>query len=162
IQDLRIQTAQSYWPVLRDAAIAVDGPTRITVNNTFTKIMKPVRGQPSINPDTGLIPPMNHSIAFREYVLWQGDCRIALEVDASTDLPWSAWLTNITYFGKRGGFVQALRPPETVADLPDTFTLLTAAADGFFLEGTMQVMDDCGPDVTFEQVDIYSNKTIKL
>ena len=161
LQDVGISQAQAAWASICNATIAIEGPTYITVNNTFAKIMKPVRGQPEVDVDTGLIPPMNHSIGFREYVWWQGDCRIAIELDGNA-AAWSRRLTRISYFGKRGGFVQAVAPPLTRDTLDETFTNLCVTPDAFVLNGTLQVMDDCAPNLPFEQVDIYSAKPLKV
>jgi hypothetical protein len=165
LQEAGIAQAQRVWAAIGNATVAIEGPARITVNNTFTKIMKPVRGQPEIDLDTGLIPPMNHSIGFREYVWWQGDCRIAIELPGADPPEMAAWsrrLTQISYFGKRGGFVQAIAPPVTSEELAEGFTNLCLTPDSFTFNGTLQVMDDCAPNLPFEQVDIYSSKTLKL
>lgn len=168
IQDVGLEQGKLHWPAIRDAGIAVCGPQRITVNNTFTRILKPARGKLEADPDTGLIATFAHSIGFREYVLWQGGCRIAVRpaplIDPeSTSLElWNRWLTSINYLGKRGGFIQATNSPERLDDLGDDFVTLTQAASAFSLDGTMQIMDDCSSTLTFEQVDIYSSKKIKL
>jgi hypothetical protein len=166
LQEVGIVQAQRAWGAICKASVAVAGPDQITVNNTFTKIMKPVRGQPEVDLDTGLIPPMNHSIGFREYVWWQGDCHIAIELedDAALFSPeaWSRRLTRIGYFGKRGGFVQAVAPPLVRERLEAGFTNLCITPDTFAITGTLQVMDDCAPNLPFEQVDIYSAKTLKV
>ncbi len=72
------------------------------------------------------------------------------------------WLTMITYFGKRGGFVQAIDSSIADFDLSESFTQIQPMGTQFSLDGTLQIMDDCGPKVTFDQVDIYSSKNMKL
>lgn len=161
LQEMGIAQAEAAWAAIRNAAVAIAGPTTITVNNTFTKIMKPVRGQPELDPDTGLIPPMNHSIGFREYVWWEGDCRIAIDLEGDHQA-WARRLTRIGYFGKRGGFVQAIAPPQEAEELDDSFTNLCVTPDSFIVNGTLQLMDDCAPGLPFEQVDIYSAKPLKM
>ena len=159
--EVGISQAQAVWASICNATIAIQGPTYITVNNTFTKIMKPVRAQAQVDVNTGLIPPMNHSIGFREYVWWQGDCRIAIELDGDA-AAWCRRLTRISYFGKRGGFVQAVAPPLICEALDEGFTNLCVTPESFVVDGTLQVMDDCAPNLPFEQVDIYSAKTLKV
>ncbi len=149
------------WPTIRDAAVAVQGPRYITVNNTFTKVLKPDRNK-AFDPETGLLTPMLRTIAFREYVQWQGTLKLALDIQSGDDLAWSNWLTQISYIGKRGGFIQALEGSDQRETVDNSFALLTAEADTFALDGTLQLMDDCGPKLTFEQVDIYSGKPMKL
>jgi hypothetical protein len=166
IQQEGLATGERLWHAIRDAQIAVRGPERITVNNTFTKIMKPRRlekGQTLFDPDTGLMPPMNQTIAFREYVAWQGHFTVAFQPGDHMDEAWVRWLTLISYTGKRGGFIQATAAPEACTSLDDTFVFLTkAATDGFLFRGTMQIMDDCGEQLTFEQVNIYSAAKMRI
>lgn len=161
IQDIGVDKAKAMWPIIRDAQLAVRGPERIVTNNTFTKILKPNRNV-AISPDTGLVSVMINSIGFREYVYWQGQTAIALQIDAESDAPWPKWMTMINYVGKRGGFMQATGVVEQAEKPNDSFTLLTQTADTFVLNGTLQVMDDCSSKVTFDQVDIYSNSSIKI
>ena len=159
IEDGGIDAGISVWDTLRDAKIAIHGPKWITVNNTFTKVLKPKKEKPQFDAETGLTCGMIRTIAFREYVQWQGEFRIAVHV-VNDDLPWQRWLTQINYLGKRGGFVQAIATPSEAERLEDGFTDLTSAASGFRLFGTMQIMDDCAPGLTFGQVNIYSDERV--
>ena len=161
LRDVGVAQVESIWPSIRSADMAIRGPAHIAVTNTFTKILKPNRNE-GIDPDTGLLSVMIRSIGFREYVQWQGEVEIAISIPELND-QWPRWLTQINYVGKRGGFIQALAEPEEVEMLPDGFSLLTAAQNnGFVMGGTLQILDDCGPELTFEQVDIYSNKGMKV
>jgi len=72
-------------------------------------------------------------------------------------------LVQINYLGKRGGFLQLLALPRQSDFLPDGFTLLNPAEPQPFLrDGLPQILDDCGPSMTFEHADIYSGKRIRL
>lgn len=142
--------------------MAVRGPDWITVNNSFTKILKPNRNV-AVDPDTGLTSVMIRTIAFREYVQWQGDLQIALWAESPDVEEWQQWLTQIQYMGKRGGFIQAVSIPKATQELPPGFVLLTQGIDGEFpLNGTLQIMDDCDPTLSFEKVDIYSDQNLRL
>jgi len=162
IQQAGLARGQALWPTIRDSRIAVLGPERIAVTNTFTKILKPMRGKPTLDEATGLTRGMINTIGFREYVQWQGVLQIAVAPgdEVAFDL-WSQWLTSIQYIGKRGGFVQAIDICQAAYELPSTFTLLDEPAERFTLDGTLQLMDDCAADLSFEQVDIYSNKNLR-
>lgn len=160
IQDMGIDTGKATWNAVRDARVAIRGPEWIAVNNTFTKILKPMKGKPELDPETGLTRGMIKTIGFREYVQWQGEVKIAIDV-AQESLPWARWMSQINYIGKRGGFVQAIEAPTKTDTLDDAFTDLSSASDGFSLYGTMQIMDDCGPALTFEQIDVYSDKRVE-
>lgn len=159
IEDSGIDAAKAVWEVLRDARVAIRGPKWIAVNNTFTKILKPKKEKPEFDAETGLTRGMINTIAFREYVQWQGELQIAVHV-ASDDLPWRRWLTQVSYIGKRGGFMQAIKMPSSVESLEEGFTELTSASTGFSLFGTMQIMDDCAPKLTFGQVNIYTDERV--
>jgi hypothetical protein len=62
--------------------------------------------------------------------------------------------------------MQLLAPPESQEDaaLTDTagWVVLTADQSSFSFGGTLQILDDCGPKLTFDQVDIYSGKRMTL
>jgi hypothetical protein len=164
IRNEGVAVAQRLWPQIRDGGVAIRGPAHIAVTNTFTRILKPNRN-PGLDPDTGLASVMIRSIGFREYVQWQGAAQIAFrlqetQVDAES---WPRWLTQINYLGKRGGFIQAVDAPELKDRLPDGFTLLTdEQTETFAMDGTLQLLDDCGPKLTFEQVNVYTNKKIQI
>jgi hypothetical protein len=160
IQDMGIDTGKATWNAVRDARVAIRGPAWIAVNNTFTKILKPMKGKPELDLETGLTRSMIKTIGFREYVQWQGDVKIAIDVDQDS-LPWTRWMTQINYIGKRGGFMQALGAPVKTEVLDEGFTDLSAASNGFNLFGTLQIMDDCGSGLTFDQIDVYSDKRVE-
>ncbi|MCB0112486.1 MAG: hypothetical protein R2873_20435 [Caldilineaceae bacterium] len=162
IQNVGLEQGKKHWSTIRAGQVAVHGPDRISVNNSFTKILKPNRNS-GVDPDTGLISVMIRTIAFREYVQWQGPCRIAFSIEDTETEAWARWLTQIHYIGKRGGFIQAVAPPDVSENLPSDFTLLTEGIEGAFpLDGTLQLMDDCDPKLSFDAVDIYSTKSLKL
>lgn len=161
LRDQGVETGKTWWPSVRDGQVAVRGPTRITVINTFTKILRPSRGPLDPDPDTGLIHPLSSSIGFREYVQWQGPLQIAFLPGNEKEGDWSRWLTSISYLGKRGGFVQPV-DVEVVDRLPKAFVRLRPIGATFSPEGIIQIMDDCSPQVTFEHVDIYDRKPMKV
>ncbi|MBE2236480.1 MAG: hypothetical protein IAE81_01740 [Caldilineaceae bacterium] len=159
IQNSGLAMGEAIWPSLRDAKVAVRGPAWITVNNTFTKILKPMKGKPELDPETGLTRALINSVGFREYVQWQGELQVALDVE-NPDAPWARWLALINYIGKRGGFIQVLERPVENEALASGFVDLSTAATDFPLYGTMQLMDDCTPDLSFEQVNVYTDKRV--
>ncbi len=161
IQQTGVAAGERLWPTIRDTQFSIKGPERIAVTNTFTKILKPMKGKPSQDVETGLTRSMINTIGFREYVQWQGKVQIAAQSPATTEtLPWQQWLTSLQYFGKRGGFVQAIDCVEEET-LPEGFTSIDEPATAFALTGTLQLLDDCADGLTFEQVDIYSGKNLR-
>jgi len=162
----RVQGAagmEALWPTIRDLDIALTLPEWIVVSNAFTRILKLRRGAPSEGDiDAG---PFQHSIGFREYVSYKGLWRLAIgtqtskAIEALRDL-----LLQVNYLGKRGGFVQIVDLPVITEALPESFTRLNPRTppETFQMDGTLQVLDDCGPQMTLLQADIYSGAKIGL
>ena len=155
---------EEMWPAIRDLIVALRGPDRIVVNNTFTRILKPKRADASSDPDPGAY---QRSIGFREYVYHAGPIGIGLRFAGDSDGNAARNLTNgllqINYLGKRGGFVQLLAPPQILDTLPGGFLTIEDNDSGSFqIDGIMHELDDTGPTVTFEQVNVFSDKNIKL
>jgi hypothetical protein len=157
-----VSNAEKAWTTLRDLAVAYRLPERVVVTNLFAKILKPRRAQPK--PGTAHAGPLGRTIAFREYVWVAGDFGIALGTGQNKTSDLAELLLQINYLGKRGGFVQLVCPPRASTDLPGEFVLLKAEGNeaGFDSRGLVQMLDDCGPDMTFEQANIYSSKRVRL
>ncbi len=158
---------QALFPALRDLRVAVRLPRHVLVNNTFVRILrvKEVKTKGS-EKEAGIARaiadrqwPFQRTIGFREYVQFGGPLALAFQGMEASDLV--PLLEQINYLGKRGGFMQLLRPPETVDELPDGFTVLTESVNGAFPLGTLQMVDDCGPKLAFEQVNVYGEKGMK-
>lgn len=161
IQDAGLGQAKALWGAIRDGEMGIDGPAQIAVTNTFTKILKPMKDKPVLDPESGLTRSMINTIGFREYVQWHGALRIAFQPNGLPQHEWKRWLTLIRYIGKRGGFVQANGELEQRETIDAQFVRLDQQTEHFSLNGSMQIMDDCSPKLTFEQVDIYSEKNMR-
>ncbi|MBW1732714.1 MAG: hypothetical protein JRJ75_17920, partial [Deltaproteobacteria bacterium] len=103
--------------------------------------------------------PYQSSIGFREYVQFGGPLTLALSGITHAEL--TPLLLQLNYIGKRGGFIQLVRPPVEVGEFPEGFTVLTESVGSTFPLGTLQMVDDCGPGLTFDHVNIYHAKKIK-
>jgi hypothetical protein len=157
-----------WWPAIRDLEIALDLPPLLVVNKTFIKIQRPTRVAKSKPEElaealaAGLYP-LGPTIAFREFVEFGGDLGLALRPRQSADgPPWARLLAQINYLGKRGGFFQLLAPPEQRGELAPRWVSLTAQQESFFQHGTLQMLDDCGAKLTWDHVNIYTPKSIKI
>lgn len=153
------------FPAIRSLRIALRPPRRAVVNNTFVKIMRPHKAGVKDATGTGLETPMGNTIAFREYVSFQDEMQLAFQGMSLTEL--TPLLFNLNYLGKRGGFVQLQTIPEekdwSDEDLKaSSYTLLTESTTIFPVDGLLQMLDDCGPKMTFEHANIYSGKGISL
>lgn len=161
--------AKTLFASLVGLQIAVRLPDLITVNATFTRILrrnelknvKPENKTAAI--DAALAEgdwPYKRTIAYREYVHFAGLIGLAfagLPIERLKPL-----LLQVNYLGKRGGFVQLRDEPCAVTDLPTGYTRLTLGqTDGFPL-GVLQLVDDFGPAITFEHANVYSEKSMTL
>lgn len=157
------------FPTIRDLHIAIQLPERLVVNNTFIKILRPVEIKEKKTAEQKIARqradkqwPYQNTIAFREYVHFAGEMSIAfhspedaLPVEVLSDLT-----LQISYIGKRGGFLQLVKPPILLEECPADFTLLTEGISHTFpIGGMLQVVDDCGSSLTFEKANIYNSRT---
>jgi hypothetical protein len=155
-----ITQGETWFPQLRDLVVAAHLPQHLTVINTFIKIMRPHKNGPKDTFGTGIVGPMGNTIAYREFVQYGGALWLAFEMNG--DAPLLQLAAQINYLGKRGGFMQFTGWEESET-LPAGFTRLNPEAGApFRADGLLQVLDDCGPKMTFAQADIYSGKSIGL
>lgn len=162
------RAGQQLWPTIRDLRLKVALPLSLAVVNTFTKIVRPKKNGPSDDDGTGLTTPLGRTIAYREYVSFGGTLSLAAQLGVGEAPPVSLTrlFSHITYLGKRGGFLQLQDLPRAMADddLGEDagWVPLTTNQTGFSFAGTLQILDDCSPTMTFEHADIYSGKRITL
>lgn len=157
-----IEQGESWFPQIRDLSVAISLPQSILVNNTFIKILRPHKRGVKDQFGTGLAGPMGNTIAYREFVQFNGDLQIALFNNSGKGkpLPLPQLASQIHYLGKRGGFMQ-FRGFDEVDELSEEYVVLTSEiAEQFQLDGTMQLLDDCGPKMTFAHADIFSDKRL--
>jgi hypothetical protein len=156
---LGIEQAEQVWPQIRDLQVAIQPSACTVVTNLFQKVLRPRRNPiPFDEPEAG---PFQKTIGYREYAFLEG--AFGLGLSSGEELPWLAdLLLNLNYLGKRGGFIQLVRMPENAEALPLEYTLLTTGIDGVFPMGTLQVLDDCGPTLTFEKANIYSEAKVSM
>jgi hypothetical protein len=156
------------WHQIRDLRIRINLPEQIVVVNTFTKIVRPKKNGASDDNGSGIATPLGSTIAYREYVSFSGAIGIAWQTNDGAALPeiLSSLLPQINYFGKRGGFMQLRHLPTEQSDSEVSNTQgwidLTEDQSSFQLGGTLQVLDDCGAKLTFDQVNIYNDKRMTL
>jgi len=161
-----LAAAPGVFEVLKGLTIAVLPPERVVVTNLFTKVLKPQRS------DAQREEAMQPTIAFREYAYLMGNLSMAFEGEEVALNQLEALLPHVNYFGKRGSFFQLLAPPGRNKELPEGFVMLRGVyvygnkvagqvATPFPL-GIIQVMDDWGPHLTFEKVNIYTDEDIRL
>jgi hypothetical protein len=156
-----VEAARQTWPAICGLTVALRGPKHIVVSNTFTKILKPRRGE--AEEGGAHAGPYQKTIGFREYVFHGGPISIALQTDEAASPALMRGLLQVSYLGKRGGLVQLLSCPQAADDLPDGYVIVADNNAGSFLvDGIMAQLDDTASLVPFEAVDIYSNKNVRL
>jgi hypothetical protein len=167
IQIFGLERGAYWWPSIRDLEIAIALPDAIVVNKTFIKIQRPTRvtkgnaAEVAAVMEAGIYP-MGPTIAFREFVQFDGEVSLALRNSFDKDVPLGRLLSQINYLGKRGGFWQIQKPADEMVELTSAWTLLTASANSFSIDGTLQMLDDCGSKLSWEHANVYTGKSIKL
>lgn len=170
IRSFGSKEGERLFPFLRDSALSLEPPEEILVMKSFSKIRRELKDK--ANPEKASRAherkeyPMGPTIAYREYVSYTGSFHLACQL--SDDSPLTPLLPEllmqINYLGKRGGFLQITEPPHKSSEQPDgRFVSLTAATpQAFEMDGTLQMLDDCGPFLTFAKVNIYDAARIVL
>jgi len=170
IRRFGLASGVTWWPIIRALDVALDVPEVVAVNKTFIKIQRKtdLPKQKGIDKEAFITEkrdegkwPLSPTIAFREFVQFNGEIGIALRSN-DQQLPLADLLTVVNYLGKRGGFFQLQALPEMVGMLDERWTLLTQPATKFPINGTLQMLDDCGANLTWEHVDVYTSKPIAL
>lgn len=158
---------------IKQLRLAIRAPDRIAVTNLFAKVRKPRRSEGEEEDEDVESEAMQATIAFREYAHFHGLLGVAVASERSEILDWVyELLPQITYFGKRGSFFQLTHLPARVAELPPGF-LVVSGETGLWAEitgyppgrapaGILQVLDDWGPELTWEKLNVYSEQGIRL
>jgi hypothetical protein len=150
------------FTVIHSLRLALRPPRYAAVSALFAKIIKPERRK---DADRAMTP----TIAFREYIHLEGELDLAFGGEQATLERISPWLAHITYFGKRGSFVQLLPPLQTVSTPEDTppeeFVFLQGTdlrygkVPASFSLGLIQRLDEWGPGMTFAKANVYDSSS---
>ena len=152
------QLGKKAWPWIRDLQIGIQLPEQIVVTNLFAKILK-LRRNPA-DPGSADAGPFQKTIGYREYVYHPDPIHLAIGVPKKHQVQLMAWLIQINYLGKRGGFVQLLEVPSQIEN-PEEYISLTREARQFPLNGLIQQLDDCSSKMKFDEANIYNKKRPK-
>ena len=170
IRVLGLAEGERLFPLLRDCTIAIAPPQNMVVMKSFGKIQRLLKDKSNEQKAQDAMErkhwPMQPTIAYREYVFYQGDLQLALAAPPASTLPEIVpqLLAALNYFGKRGGFVQLAAAPTQVETLPAARFVPLTSADFTVVHqtGTLQMLDDCGPTLTFQRANIYTPDRIAL
>lgn len=159
---------------IKGLTLAIQVPDRIAVTNLFTKVLKPKRndkrGDNEISED--IVHGWQSTISFREYAHLQGMLGLAFEGEENVLVWLRNLLINLSYLGKRGSFFQLNRLTEKIDNLPPGFiklgndavcgTEISGFSPNSFPVGLLQPLDDWGPNLTWDKVNIYVEEKISL
>lgn len=178
IQTTGLEEGQRRFPTIRDLRIALRPPDSIMVLKSFAKIRRPAEFKDASKREEKIAElsqkrqyPFQSTIAYRELVQLGNPLetphlnvlRLACTSTEGDPPPWLAdALLAINYLGKRGGFMQVVAHPIAADKLDNTFTEITRDSAVVDLNGTLQMLDDCGKTMSFDHADIYSAKRIAL
>ena len=170
IRSMGIEEGERLFPFLRDLALYLEPPEEMIVVKSFSKIRRELKDKS--NPEKAHRArenkeyPLQPTIAYREYVNYQGSFRLACQLEEESPLfeLLPELLLQINYLGKRGSFLQIMARPQASSELPaGHFIHLTAEGlQSFSTGGTLQMLDDCGPSLTFAKANIYTDARIVL
>lgn len=155
--------ARDLFLMLVDLRIRFLPPEYAVVQHTFVKIRDAQRDGPP-----GLYKP---SIAFREFVYYQGDLVVAVEATNLSSEQVAAIkraAAHVQYIGKKGSFFQFLAGELHSGPLPPAFT--TPESPESLLSGyyaTTQYLDDFEPQLkadkeAWDRVSTYGSKPLRL
>jgi hypothetical protein len=184
IRTMGVSEGEQLFPSLRNLTVQIALPEDILVFKSFSKSWRPVESKEAQKKDETREEfetrqrekladriergqyPLYSTIAYREYVYYRDAFQLAFTSPDEESLPAELprLLTCINYFGKRGGFMQIMEPPQQQEQLQGgLFTKLTSEGlQQFHPDGTMQVLDDCGKTLTFQRANIYSSERITV
>lgn len=164
IRTQSVATAENHWDWLRTLRIALLPPERAVVNNLFTRILKPTRKDAKQTTEADDTPDekgaFTRTIGYREYVYYDGQIVLAIEVCGVQIKKLDSLLPHVTHLGKRGGMIQFIPPSQTKKQLPIEFTLLEEISGTYHIDSQLQMLDDCDSSTSFEQVNVFAEKKV--
>lgn len=148
---------EEIFPWVRDLQISFEPPEQAVVNNSFIKILtEPKEKQNG--------PAYISSVAYREFVSFAGDLRVAIRVEGLEESQREMLrhlLMHIHYLGKRGSFVQCVAQ-ETVDNLAPSFSYQVGEQATMSAHVILQYLDDMGPKATFESISTYDTTSARM
>lgn len=156
------------FPLLRDLSIWLEAPRDLVVLKGFGKIQRLLKDKSNVDKASLAQAkgqwPMQPTIAYREYVYYHDAFQLAFALpdDDAVATEVAQLLFHINYLGKRGSFIQLMEQPRTIEQLPEQrFVHLTPTTmEPFRMDGTLQMLDDCGSSLSFAHANVYDAKRI--
>ncbi len=163
------------FPVFREAAVALLPSERVTVTNTFQRVLKMARSDSGGKADDEAAEevdnqggsasgPLANTLGYRELAFLHGPFVIAIGLrDPCAVSSVASLLWRVNYLGRRGGFVQVM---DVQTDRPFDPRWTVVDPSGWQPEhapnGDLAVpLDDFGPQATLDTVNPFSPKPAK-
>jgi hypothetical protein len=174
IQTEGVVVGESRFSTIRDLQIALALPEEIVLIKSFAKVLRETEYKGKSEEKAAWLEeqyernryPFGATIAYRELVQFNKPLTMAITTPQGTIPDWLPdTLLSINYLGRRGSFLQPVSLPTQVESLPSEYIPITRNSidgDGFPLQGTLLMLDDCGPTMTFAHANIYDSKRITL
>ncbi len=146
-----IETAKDNFDLIKGLDIQFRLPEQFIVNNCMIKISKHNRAGDENDP-------FMSTVAFREYIYFSGNIRIAINLSelAKEHIDFlKKWFMHINYFGKKGCFFQFIKFTE-VTELNNEYSLILNDKFGNLAPGTIIEMDDFDEDSVFDNINAFS------
>ncbi|MFC3861144.1 hypothetical protein ACFOPQ_10280 [Deinococcus antarcticus] len=146
--------AQEVFGWLRGLQVRSSPPQWACVTNSFVKVQRPPKTAEPGNP-------FKPTVAFREYVQFRGELRLAFEVSGLVNekkQTLADLLMRLNMLGKRGGFVQWLGQSE-LSGLDAHFIAHTGDMRMPAGGSVMHYLDDYGPKMTWEKLSTFDKAT---
>lgn len=145
------------FSLLKNASVRIRPSRWAVVSNCFVRIQR----EPHDKGERAFQP----TVAYREYVFLSGPFTVALNTDkwslADAEIV-GRLLSRVSYFGKRGGFVQ-FKSAGRVDGLDPEFSYVLGDERAILVpDMVVQFLDDFGPEATFDAVNTYSAAKQKL
>ncbi len=143
--------AQEVFGWLRTLSVRSSPPEWACVTNAFVKVQRPPK-----MPEPG--NPFKPTVAFREYIQFRGELRLAFEVSKLGDSERQTLadlLLRLNMLGKRGGFIQWLGLEEQ-PELDAAFVTHTGDPRTTLSGAVMHYLDDYGPKMSWDKLSTFT------
>lgn len=158
--DISTEECAEFLESLIGVAISIASPQRAVVTHTFVKIRQEPH-DPAENP----FRPYIGSMAYREYVHYQGSWRWAFDLTDGDDKLAERLVhiaPYINYIGKRGSFIQ-YSGMHRLVELGAGFTQCVDGKSSFILPQQSHIvpLDDFGPEASLLILNSYTTESAK-
>jgi hypothetical protein len=172
IRSQGVAAAAALFPIIRDREICIEPPVRLAVTGTLVKVLRVTeekgKREDKTGPDPAEREPFKGAMAYREFVFYGSDVTLAMDVTGLGDGECNDLvraLRHVSSFGKRGSFFQNRWQEQVVEGVTPGLTFarrVDRLGSRFYVDQVIQQYDEMGPEATWEAVNTYSTKPVRL